>query len=216
MFLENIELGIFDHSGVLSDDRKPVYEANMILFDRNSIPRISSGTWLAATKASAGDLLKSFGVDLPKEEIDAQYEKVYNEIVTRNENPIRPEMYEGVPDVLRALRDEKGIKLAIVSSHPRKNLVRELEEYGILDLFDEVSGDPMGKTERLRKVCAGFGVSPREAFFVEDTIYGLRSGHAAGVNCFGITTGYHFREMLDGEETAVKVIDSLDELLSFV
>ncbi len=51
---------------------------------------------------------------------------------------------------------------------------------------------------------------------MEDTIYGLRSGHQAGVHCFGITTGYHSRERLEGEGTAVEVVDSLTELLEHV
>lgn len=215
MGLENIRLGVFDHSGVLSDDRRPVYAANMILMDKYGLDRLSFGDWLAATKASAGDLIRSFGVDVSKDEIDNEYAAVYTEIVSRSDDPIRPEMYSDVPDTLRALR-EKGLDLAIVSSHPKANLVRELKGYGILDLFDEVSGDPMGKTERLKAICDRFGVLPREAFFVEDTIYGLRSGHESGVNCFGVTTGYHSREMLESEGTAVVVVDSLTELLDFV
>ena len=54
MSLENVKLGIFDHSGVLSDDRNPVYAANMILLERHGKSRVSMDAWLAATKASAG------------------------------------------------------------------------------------------------------------------------------------------------------------------
>lgn len=216
MSLDNIKLAIFDHSGVLSDDRLPVYEANMVLLERHGGPRITMGAWLNATKASAGDLVQSFVSGVCKENINREYMKVYTDIVSRAVNPIRPEMYSGVPDALRALRDEKGLMLAIVSNHPKLNLVRELGEYKILGLFDEISGDPMEKTDRLRMVCDKFGVSPKESFFVEDTIYGLRSGHEAGVNCFGVTTGYHSKKMLEREGTAVAVVDSLNDLLSFV
>jgi phosphoglycolate phosphatase-like HAD superfamily hydrolase len=125
-------------------------------------------------------------------------------------------MYPDVPDVLKALREKKKLKLAIVSTHPRSNLVKELEEYGIIDLFDEISGDPMQKTERLQLICKRFQIPVKESFFVEDSIYGLKSGHQAGVNCFGITTGYHSRERLEAEGTAVTVVDSLTELLEHV
>ncbi|PIN76584.1 hypothetical protein COV17_01905 [Candidatus Woesearchaeota archaeon CG10_big_fil_rev_8_21_14_0_10_36_11] len=124
-------------------------------------------------------------------------------------------MYHDVPNILKALR-ERDIRLAIVSSHPQSNLVRELDEYGIVNLFDEVSGDPTPKTERLQMICAKFQVPTEESFFVEDTVYGLRSGHRAGVHCFGVTTGYHSRERLEAEGTAVKVIDSLSEILELV
>lgn len=155
------------------------------------------------------------GVEVSKSEVDAEYAGVYNKIVTRDVDPIRPEMYKGVPDVLRGLKD-KRIRLAIVSSHPRSNLVGELGRYGILDLFNEVFGDPMPKADRLKMVCDDFCINGEDAFFVEDSVYGLRSGHEAGVNCFGVTTGYHSRERLEAEGTAVAVIDSLDGLFDYV
>jgi phosphoglycolate phosphatase-like HAD superfamily hydrolase len=216
MSLDNIKLGIFDHSGVLSDDRLPVYEANMVLLGKNGVDRITFAEWLVSSKASAGDFIRSFGVDVLKDELDGEYEKIYTEIVTRKDNPIRPEMYSGVPSVLRRLQDNRGLKLAIVSSHPKSNLIIELGEYGILGFFDEISGDPMPKEKRLGLICDAFCISPMNSFFVEDTIYGLRSGNNAGVNCFGVTTGYHSREKLEAEGTAIAVIDSLDELFDYV
>jgi phosphoglycolate phosphatase len=213
--INGLKLAIFDHSGVLSDDRRPVYEANMILLDKYNIDRITFQEWLDGSKASAGDLVLSLGADVSKEEIDAQYANTYNEIVT-GENPIRPTMYPGVPQFLGFLKHHKDFNLAIVSSHPKANLERELEEYGNLGFMDEISGDPMPKTERLQAICKQFSVNPEESFFVEDTIYGLRSGHQAGVHCFGVTTGYHSRERLEAEGTAVKVVDSLGEIMDCV
>ena len=215
MSLENIRLGIFDHSGVISDDRQPVYEANMVLMSKYGLHRISFDEWLALTKASAGELMHSFGVEVSGDDINKEYARAYTEIVTRDDNSIKPEMYGGVPDVLRGLRN-KGLKLAIVSNHPKQNLVEELGRYDILDLFDEVFGDPTPKAERLKMVCDMFHVPIWESFFVEDTIYGLRSGSGVGVGCFGVTTGYHSRKRLEAEGTAIAVIDSLDELFNYV
>ena len=213
--MDDVELGIFDHSGVLSDDRKPVYEANMLLLEEYGKTRITFQEWLLASMASAGELVRSFGVDVPVVEINQSYEEIYTALGNRDVNPLKPIMYADVPVVLNELHD-RGLKLAIVSSHPRSNLIKELRGYGVLELFDEVSGDPMQKTERLKDICFDFCVSRDRAFFVEDTVYGLRSGYEAGVSCFGITTGYHSRERLEREGTAVAVIDSLTELLDYV
>ena len=111
---------------------------------------------------------------------------------------------------------EKGLKTAIVSSHPRANLNDELRRYGIFQLFDEISGDPSPKTQRLLQICQRFSVAPENTFFVEDTTYGLKSGKDAGLVCFGITTGYHTREKLEAEGNAVAVVDSLTQLLELV
>lgn len=207
--------GIFDHSGVLSDDRPPVYAANMILFERYSLDKITFEEWQRAAKASASDLLLSFGAQATKEQLDQEYAHTFQEIVSREIDPVRPIMYPDVPEVLEILK-KQGLPLAIVSSHPKENLIKELTDYGIIQFLDEISGDPSPKTERLKDICAQFGVLPQESFFVEDTIYGLRSGHQARINCFGITTGYHSREMLEAEGTAVAVVDSLTELLKRV
>jgi len=214
--LEGIKLGIFDHSGVLSDDRKPVYTANQILLEKYGLPPLTFDEWLHTTQASCGAALREMGATASEKEIDATYAATYNHVVTRTDNPVRPEMYADAPSVLSALRDDKGIELAIVSSHPRVNLVRELDEYGISHFFDEISGDPMPKAQRLKNICNQFGVSPREAFFVEDTFYGLRSGKEADVNCLGVTTGYHPREALEREIPAVYVVDSLTDLLPLI
>ena len=211
MALEDIHLGIFDHSGVISDDRPPVYEANMILLERFGLPRMSFIDWLLASKASAGELVLSQGSTAPKAEIDDQYAQLYTEIV---EGGLPPTMYSDAPKVLAELASM--FKLAIVSSHPRPNLMRELEEYDLLPHFDTVSGDPSPKAARLGAICAQYGIEPGQAFFVEDTVYGLRSGHKAGVHCLGITTGYHSRERLEDEKIAVAVVDSLTELLQRV
>jgi phosphoglycolate phosphatase len=214
--LENILLGIFDHSGVLSDDRLPVYEANRLLLERYGLPQISFAEWLKASKASAGEFLHSLGATAPLDQINQEYKVIYTELGNREPDPIKPTMYPNAPQVLETLKKEKKMKLAIVSSHPRTNLISELEEYGIAQFFDEISGDPSPKTQRIISICSLFEISPSQTIFVEDTVYGLESGRKAGVNCFGITTGYHSRERLEAEGTAVAVIDSLTELLRYL
>jgi phosphoglycolate phosphatase len=215
MAVKPTKLVIFDHSGVLSDDRQPVYEANMILLERYGHERISFEDWLEASKASVGELVHNFGIDVVKEVIDAEYQRVYNNIVTRETDPIRPTMYDDVPDVLQALA-ERRIPRAIISSHPYENLLRELREYGISGFFNEVSGNPSPKVGRLKDMCEQFGVSPKQTVFVEDTIYGLRHGKEAGVRCIGVTTGYHSRKRLEAEGTAIAVVDSLTEILDHI
>ena len=123
-------------------------------------------------------------------------------------------MYPDAPEVLSTLKD-RNFKIAVVSSHPEKSLIKELRRYELTQYFDLVSGDPSPKNKRLKDVCNSLQVPRGESFFVEDTIYGLRSGKDAGIDCFGITTGYHSRERLEAEGTAIAVIGSLTELLNF-
>lgn len=209
------KLGIFDYSGVLSDDRRPVYEANQQILIMHGLRSMRFDDWLVSTHASAGEALKSKGVHLSKEEIDELYAKVYKEVTTREQDPVKPVMYPDASEVLAALNG-RGLKLAVVSSHPEGSLVEELNNYGIACHFNTISGNPSPKSKRLVDVCHELNVPVSQAFFVEDTIYGLKAGYRAGVDSFGITTGYHSRERLEAEGTALKVVDSLTELLKFV
>ncbi|HLC47090.1 MAG TPA: HAD family hydrolase [Candidatus Nanoarchaeia archaeon] len=208
-------LGIFDHSGVLSDDKQPVYAAAVLLMQQYEVTIQRYEEWLCSTNSSASEYFKLCGVDVPAVEIDKEYAKMLNIIKNRPVNPILPEMYPGAPEVLKDLRT-KGLKLAIISNHPEKELLEELSRYGILGLFDKVSGDSSEKITRLREICDHFSISPSHAFFIEDTIYGLRAAKEAGVHSFGITTGYHTRSMLEKENIAIRVLDSLAQLLEHV
>ncbi len=193
----------------------PVYEASMQLLEKYGRKRISFSEWRSHTKASAGESFLSLGISVEEAQIDADFATLYREIVVREVNPIRPVMYSDVPFVLRTLADKK-LPVAIISSHPRDCLEQELKEYSIRHFFDEISGDPFPKTARLQRMCERRNLSPSDVFFVEDTSYGLQSGHAAGVQCFGVTTGYRTRERLLAAGCAIAVLDSLRELLEYV
>jgi phosphoglycolate phosphatase len=212
--LDDIRLAIFDHSGVLSDDRPPVYEANMVLLQRRGTNRITFEDWLRASKASAADLVESFGHRIDRASVSSEYAEVYSDIVVGG---LAPTMYVDVPEVLDQLK-ENSIRLGIVSSHPTQNLITELGGYGIRDLFDDISGadgDPVPKNKRLVQMCGGFSFRPDQAVFVEDTIYGLQHGKDAGVHTIGVTTGYHNRERLEAEKPYA-VLDSLKEILDYI
>lgn len=213
--MKTYRCGIFDHSGVLSDDRRPVYEADTLILARYGLTPSPFEEWLTMTNASAGEALTSRGIAVSKKELDELHAQFYREVTTREANPVRPVMYPDAPEVLAALKAE-GLKLAVVSSHPEASLQQELADYGILGNFDIVSGDPSPKARRLVDVCWDLQIPVGEALFVEDTIHGLRAGYLAGVDCFGITTGYHSRQRLEAERKAVRVVDSLTELLQFV
>ncbi|SRR3989338_6270020 len=213
--MKQYQCGIFDHSGVLSDDRRPVYEADALILVRYGITPSSFEEWLTMTNASAGEALIARGIPVSKKEIDELHAQFYREVTTREANPTKPIMYPDAPEVLQALRD-RGLKLAVVSSHPAASLRQELAEYGLSDNFDIVSGDPSPKARRLVDVCFDLQIPVGAAFFVGDTIYDLKAGYLAGVDCFGITTGYHPRQRLEAERKAVRVVDSLTELLQLV
>ena len=59
----NFQLLIFDWSGVISDDRLPVYESNMRLMDKHDIKRMAFNEWLPQTTMSPREFFRDHGVE---------------------------------------------------------------------------------------------------------------------------------------------------------
>ncbi|MCJ7804312.1 hypothetical protein MUP35_01060, partial [Patescibacteria group bacterium] len=53
---------IFDWSGTLSDDRKPVFEANSRMFSEFGLPRLTFKNWLSINTSTVFDYLHQNGI----------------------------------------------------------------------------------------------------------------------------------------------------------
>ena len=199
----------FDWSGVVSDDRPSVYEANMILFDLYRIPRITFQEWLEESKASASDLLASKGVTEPKEYLEQLYKQELDFVIQRG---IVPTVYPDALEVFRSLY-EREIPISVVSSHPEENLRGEAIKYELLSYIHTLIST-RDKPSSIKRLCKGL-VDSLELLYIGDTIFDIRSGKAAGVRTGGITTGYHSRKRLESENPDY-VFNSLTEMLERV
>jgi len=199
-----------DWSGVISDDRRPVYEANMRLLELYRRPRVPFEEWLQNTKARASDYLISQGVTEPPDYLEKLYQQKLNEVYREG---ILPEIYPDVPATLEQL--SKRIPIAIVSTHPLENLIEEARRYNLLRFLVEelIFGGLKNKTESLLLICQKLNATPETVLFVGDTIYDIDAGKKAGVRTAGITTGYHSREMLKNAQPDY-ILTSFSEVLT--
>lgn len=203
-----INIIIFDWSGVISDDRLPVYESNMRLLEKYGKSRVSLSQWLPRTKFSVVEFLESFGIYGNPQEILEEYRNTLNSV--RKEG-IHPQVYPNAKRSLEKLT-AKRIRLAVVSSHPEKSLKEEAKEYRIFDLFDRFLGSSRDKTLGILGILKGWNVSYKNASYIGDTIYDIQAAKKANVFSIGITTGYHMKNRLLKEKPDL-IVDSLKELL---
>ncbi|MBR9703870.1 HAD family hydrolase [Candidatus Pacearchaeota archaeon] len=206
-----LELFIFDHSGVLSDDRRPVYEANMMLLKDYGKDRITMDEWINLSSSSPQGFLRNFGIEIKVEdegEVFERYTKYFN--VLKESEP--PFMYKDVDKVLREL-DKRGKDLAVISSHPLRNLKNELSEYGVINLFLDINGSVRNKSNVLINMCRDIGIDKNNVVYTGDTIYDIQSARTAGVNSVGVCGGYHPRSRLEAECPTHGVLDDLSGLL---
>ncbi len=206
----NIPILIFDWSGVLSDDRLPVYETNMILLGRYGKPRITFEEWLPKTTLSVREFGPVYGINVDPDQIFEEYVKAFNEMRSTG---IHPTIYPGAKEVLGKLI-QAGKKLILVSSHPEKNLIQEAAEYGVDKYFDLIVGSQKDKTEAILKICGEIDVapSPQTVAYIGDTIYDIQAAKKAGVYSIGKANGYHAKERLLNENPD-RVIEDVADLL---
>jgi phosphoglycolate phosphatase len=106
-------------------------------------------------------------------------------------------LYEGVGEMLRALRDQ-GLKLGIATSKSRVRLDRDLEQTGIGALLDAtVCGDevPAAKPDPapIQAIMELLGVVPAASLYVGDGANDVLAAQRAGVQAVGAGYGFHPR-----------------------
>jgi len=93
--------------------------------------------------------------------------------------------YPGVREALSALR-ERGYRIAVVTSKRRCNASRDLELFGLAPYCEtlvtaEDTENHKPHPEPVLKALEKLGISAREATFIGDSPFDVRSAHAAGL-----------------------------------
>jgi len=191
-----IKTYVFDWSGVISDDTKPVYEANMMLLEDHNRRRISFEEWRTRSAFTAAGFLRNCGVVCDEGLVYEKYKQYFSALVNDGHKPhILPE----AKSTLESLRNEERKRLVVLSSHPEQNLRPEMKSYGIDGLFQMVIGGFSNKGDGLRRICDGLGVSRNDVLFMGDTIYDIRAAKEARVVSGAVCSGYHTRDRLEAE-----------------
>lgn len=180
---------IFDFDGLIVDTEVPEYEA-----------------WL--------NIFRSYGVDLPLSvwtphigggnenfNIYDHLEELTGKRIDRDEMRSRrraefAELFKdavplpGVEDYIAAAR-ERGMRIGIASSSPRRWVDPKLEQLGLADTFDTVvCADDVGSAKpdpaSYRKAISDLGVTPDEAFALEDSPTGVQGAKNAGLLCVAV------------------------------
>lgn len=200
---------IFDWSGVISDDRPPVYEANMLLLEKYGKKRVTFEEWLPNTKQSVVELLLSYGVEVDDKEMLKEYKKIFDKV---RKSGIHPHIYSDAVSVIKKL-SHNGNRLFVLSTHPIQNLEEEAREYGIYKFFDNFIGTVRDKTKTINGILEKLE-KPKQVFYVGDTIYDIQAAKKTKVKSVAITNGYHIRKRLLEEKPDI-VVNSLTDLLNY-
>jgi pyrophosphatase PpaX len=141
-----------------------------------------------------------------------EWQEAYRGVYTS----LEPKLFPGTVEMLERLQD-RGYKLAVVTSKRRQSALRQLTETGIEGLFDAVIScedveRPKPEPDCVLKALDVLGVQPDEAVFVGDSLFDAAAARGAGVTMVGVSWGARTREKL-AEVCDGQVFDTWPEFL---
>ena len=175
---------IFDMDGVLID-------SEFFYLQRFHREIVKKYPWVAIE-----DLYPTVGMDegrtrllisrlARRDPADPAFDAELQEIFASGEELYYPDfLYPEVPEVLRELK-ERGLRIGLASSSPMKAIRNMLKECALADCFScVVSGYELPESkpnpEVYYKAMQAIGCGPGECLVVEDSVYGVEAGAAAG------------------------------------
>jgi len=200
---------IFDMDGVLVENSEIHNEAWRLTCEKygkkksvNEIKNLFGGT----NKIFVEQLLGKTDIDSINK-IAVEKEKLYRQMF---ENFIKAP--KGLLELLFDLK-KNNVKLAVATSAPRINLDFVLDKLEIRSFFDVLVDESLvthGKPnpEVYIQASQKLGFEPENCVVIEDAIYGIQAGLAAGMKVIGITTTFK-KEQLN---IASMVINNFIEL----
>lgn len=201
---------ICDWSGTLSDDRLPVYEANIVMMKNHKVPTVDYDTWLTQIASTLPEAMKNRGVNLNPELLFEEYAREYARIVQKG--IARPTIYPDAKDFLAFARGN-GMKLTIISSHPEEHVRYESDQYGVSKFFDLIKGSVHKKAPAIHDLMNTFAVQNNEAVVIGDTVWDIRAAKETLTGSIGVASGYSPRAKLEDEKPSLGVFNNLTEII---
>lgn len=182
---------LFDMDGVLVDNRDYHLEAFRRLFACHGLSATHEQMLSSFGKVNQQIFDDTFGRGRFTPEqiaaLGAEKEEIYRELFERNIAPA-----PGLVPLLEGLR-ARGIRMAVGSSGPRRNVDYVLERCRIAGFFDAIADGDMirrGKPDPEVFLLAAslLGIAPADCIVFEDAVVGVQAGKSAGMTVVAMST----------------------------
>ncbi|MCJ7492180.1 MAG: HAD family phosphatase [Dehalococcoidia bacterium] len=181
---------LWDMDGVLVDTAPFHYQAWRALFAGLG-KDLSDEEFRRTFGLRNDDILRANLGDMPPErlrELGRRKEELFREAIRGKVQPL-----PGAVALVRRLR-ESGVKTAVVSSAPRRNVETLLDALGISDGFDALVAEEdaeRGKPDPQGYLVAAerLGERPEDCVVIEDAPGGVEAAKRAGMRCIGLAAG---------------------------
>ena len=205
---------LFDLDGTIVDSAPGITATLAYTFERLGLPVPTPAellSWVGPPILDSFRDLAGFGPEQSRLALDIYRERYLSTGV------YDAALYPGVPEVLRAIA-EAGIPLSLATSKPETPARAVLEHFGVVDVFDELTGASDDEVrsakkdvveEAMRRLRAG-GADLSRPVLIGDRHHDVEGAAHHGVPTIFVTWGYGAPAEAAG---AVAVVDAPDELL---
>jgi phosphoglycolate phosphatase-like HAD superfamily hydrolase len=200
-----------------------------IIFDWSGVVKdaVTSQVWLV-NRFLTRNGIENLSVEKFKEEWVQPYDLFYKKYVPSFSHKDEGEYYkEGIlsPDCPKAepftevvelikVLKKRGYHLALVSSDFPETITKEMEEYGLVGMFDDVVTDVHNKTESVKNLIEKYNFKPEETYFIGDSNHEVEVARELGIIGVAVTWGLCNEKRLVGSNphylvTTVKELEAI-------
>lgn len=203
----------FDLDGTLVKSDKTIYKATLATLRHLSIKGdIPEQKFNKMIGLHFVDIFNEFNLDVPDfEKFIGIYKNIYFDFIDDSK------LYNNVEDVLFSLKNDKDIKLSLLTTKGQDQADKIIKYFNLDKHFDLIMGRRDGiahkpSAEPLLFICNELEIDAKDTMIVGDTELDILCGKNAGAITCGVTYGYRTEESLK-ENDPDYLINDFDEII---
>jgi phosphoglycolate phosphatase-like HAD superfamily hydrolase/ADP-ribose pyrophosphatase YjhB (NUDIX family) len=180
---------IFDWSGTLVDDLGPVIEATNEVLGKYNLPPFDREGFRRSFRLPYREFYTDMLPHVPLEELESHFRPAFDAAVTPV--TILPHAREKLEWCAAC-----GIRTFVLTSMDTLAFERQMDEFGLRDLFEATYSGVLDKREIIHQILETHALNPAETAFVGDMTHDVETARHGGVSSIAVLTGYNHPEIL--------------------
>jgi phosphoglycolate phosphatase-like HAD superfamily hydrolase/ADP-ribose pyrophosphatase YjhB (NUDIX family) len=180
---------IFDWSGTLVDDLGPVIEATNEVLGKYNLPPFDRESFRRSFRLPYREFYTDLLPHVPLEELESHFRPAFDAAITPV--TILPHAREKLEWCAAC-----GIRTFVLTSMDTPAFERQMDEFGLRDLFEATYSGVLDKREVIHEILETHALNPAETAFVGDMTHDVETARHGGVSSIAVLTGYNHPEIL--------------------
>ncbi len=197
-----MKLVLFDCDGTLIDSAHIIHRC----MERTFLEAGFDAPHLSSTKSVIGLTLDMAIARMLQRAVDDEVQRMavrykHHSVTMKARDDVEEPFYDGIWDLLQALRRRDDVLIGIVTGKSRRGLDALIDKHDLHDTIiasrtaDECPSKP--HPAMVLECCDGTGVKPSRTVVIGDAVYDMQMARAAGAGAIGVSWGYSTVDALE-------------------